>query len=129
VVTAGAANRFASHADRVLDGGGRDVGPISYRWKRALIFPKVKEYRCMNAIGCDVGSPFLAGPDSDMAEQHRPPVDDETMRRLRTPFEADPFDAPKRRRVEVFDNDGDPRGERRSQPAPPRGSDAGRSRG
>ena len=62
----------------------------------------------MNAIGCDVGSPFLAGPDSDMAEQHRPPVDDETMRRLRTPFEADPFDAPKRRRVEVFDNDGDP---------------------
>ena len=63
-----------------------------------------------------------------MAAQHRPPVDDETMRRLRTPFEADPVDAPKRRRMGVFDNDGDPHSEQQSQPTPPRDSDAGSGR-
>ena len=83
----------------------------------------------MSVIGCDVGGPFLAGPDSGMAGQDRPPVDDETMRRLRTPFEADLFDVPKRRRVEVVDNDGASRGGRQSQPAPPRGGDVGRGRG
>jgi hypothetical protein len=59
----------------------------------------------MNATGSDVGSPFLAGPDPDVAEQHRPLVDHETMQRLRTPFEADPFDALEQQRVVAFDED------------------------
>jgi hypothetical protein len=58
----------------------------------------------MNATGSDVGSPFLAGPDPDAAE-HRPLVDHDTMQRLRTPFEADPFDALQQQRVVVFDED------------------------
>jgi hypothetical protein len=67
----------------------------------------------MYAIRSDVGSPFLptAPTDADAAEQRRPPGDDEAMRRLRTPFEADPFDVPKQPCGAVFDND-DPRGTR-----------------
>ncbi|GAA5185205.1 hypothetical protein GCM10023322_28420 [Rugosimonospora acidiphila] len=48
----------------------------------------------MNATGSDAGSPFLDGLDSDVTAPHRPQVDDEVMRRLRTPFEADPADLP-----------------------------------
>jgi hypothetical protein len=50
----------------------------------------------MGATGSDVGDPFLARPDVAVVEQHQPPVDDETMRRLRTPFAAAAVDAPRR---------------------------------
>jgi hypothetical protein len=60
----------------------------------------------MDGGGSGVGSPFLAGTDSDVAQQHRPLVDGATMRRLRTPFEADAVDAPPRRRVVPGVDDG-----------------------
>lgn len=53
----------------------------------------------MNASGSDVGSPFLEGLDADGAVRRRPWVDDEVMRRLRTPFEADPVDVLGQQRV------------------------------
>jgi hypothetical protein len=77
----------------------------------------------MDAVGSGVGDPFLAGPDVAVAEQHQPPVDAETMRRLRAPFDADACDAPTPRSAVVIDEDGD-RGGRLDQPAP-----HGRSRG
>ena len=58
----------------------------------------------MNATGSDAGSPFLAGTDPDVAEHHRPPVDDDVMRRLRTPFNADPLDEIERQPV-AFDEE------------------------
>jgi hypothetical protein len=67
----------------------------------------------MDGGGSGVGSPFLAGADSDVVQQHRPFVDGAMMRRLRTPFEADVVAAPPlpRRRV-VPGEDDDPGGER-----------------
>jgi hypothetical protein len=59
----------------------------------------------MNATGCDVGSPFLVPPDPDVVEHRRLLVDDETMQRLRTPFEADPFDTLEQRVVVLGKND------------------------
>jgi hypothetical protein len=59
----------------------------------------------MNAAGSDVDSPFLAGADPDMAVHHRPPVDDDVMRRLRTPFNADPLDELEQQPVVSFDED------------------------
>lgn len=41
-------------------------------------------------IGRDTDSPFRTAPDPERADQHRPPVDDKTMRRLRTPFVTRP---------------------------------------
>ncbi|MDT5043391.1 MAG: hypothetical protein QOE51_4376 [Actinoplanes sp.] len=40
----------------------------------------------MTVIGRDTDSPFRTVPDPERVDQHRPPVDDKTMRRLRTPF-------------------------------------------
>lgn len=54
----------------------------------------------MTAIGHDTDSPFHTGPDLDVAARHRPAVDDETMLRLRTPFETpSPADTPRPRRT------------------------------
>lgn len=44
----------------------------------------------MTVIGRDTDSPFRTAPDTEPADQHRPPVDHETMRRLRTPFATQP---------------------------------------
>jgi hypothetical protein len=57
----------------------------------------------MNATGSDVRSPFVEVVDSDVAAAHRPWIDDEVMRRLRTPFEADPVDVLDRQGAVVFD--------------------------
>ncbi|GIH21353.1 hypothetical protein [Rugosimonospora africana] len=59
----------------------------------------------MNASGSDVGSPFLEGLDVDGAVQRRPWVDDEVMRRLRTPFEAAPVDVLGQQRVSGLNED------------------------
>ncbi|GIH21581.1 hypothetical protein Raf01_97530 [Rugosimonospora africana] len=59
----------------------------------------------MNASGSDVRSPFLDGLDPDVAAQHRPWVDDKVMRRLRTPFEADPVDVLDQQRVVGLNED------------------------
>jgi hypothetical protein len=76
----------------------------------------------MDGGGSGVGSPFLAGADSDVVQQHRPLVDGAMMRRLRTPFEADAVDAPPRRVVPgVDDGPGGERGGRHGQ----RGGDEG----
>lgn len=59
----------------------------------------------MNASGSDVGSPFMEGLDADRAVHDRPWVDDEVMRRLRTPFEADPVDVLDQQRVAGLSED------------------------
>ena len=59
----------------------------------------------MDATGSDVESPFLPEQDPDVAGQPRPLLDHEVMHRLRTPLEADPFDALDQQRVVVLDED------------------------
>lgn len=44
----------------------------------------------MTVIGRDTDGPFHTAPDTEPADQPRPPVDHETMRRLRTPFATRP---------------------------------------
>jgi hypothetical protein len=40
----------------------------------------------MTVVGYDTDNPFSTAPAAESADQQRPPVDDEAMRRLRTPF-------------------------------------------
>ncbi len=44
----------------------------------------------MTVIGRDTDNPFPPAPAPQRADQHRPPVDDETMRLLRAPFQTPP---------------------------------------
>jgi hypothetical protein len=66
----------------------------------------------MTVIGRDTHSPFRTAPAPERADQHRPPVDDETMRRLRTPFATQPAPGDRNPRVTAAQDRNDPHGER-----------------
>ncbi len=53
----------------------------------------------MNATGSGVGGPFSDGLDAGAIAQRRPRIDDEVMRRLRSPFETDPGDLPEQQEL------------------------------
>jgi hypothetical protein len=75
----------------------------------------------MTVIGRDTDNPFRPAPDSpERADQHRPPVDDEAMRRLRTPFATPPAPGDRNPRGTAVLDQNDPHGERSDRR--PRGS-------
>ena len=66
----------------------------------------------MTVIGRDTDSPFRTAPGPELADQHRPPVDDETMRRLRTPFATQPAPGDRNPRGTAALDQNDPHRER-----------------
>jgi hypothetical protein len=66
----------------------------------------------MTVIGRDTDSPFRTAPDTEPADQHRLPVDAETMRRLRTPFATQPAPGEPNPQDTAAPDHNDPHGER-----------------
>jgi hypothetical protein len=66
----------------------------------------------MTVLGRDTDSPFRTAPRPEPAHQHRPPVDDETMHRLRSPFVTQPAPAEPNPRGGAALDPEDPPGER-----------------